>query len=287
MGLLEKAAATPPAHSPFSDFWQWAESSPFAHCGVFCAAANFMLLHRAYRIDSATVLNSVSTRDFWAGSAAGDKWILLERGDEHFAGFLQFLGDNAKEKAERIAILKLRENPAAIFFAYDSLSFENVPSEEHVRRALLSILENEKDFLFHEGDEKKIASLLGNSSSAFFFTASTKSLFQTLFSGDDRNFFGENPEAKALLSNTIFAEFFFETKRQFPWPDFVFAKNVSEITIVSILAQKKFEEAAREKIFEAGKRIFPAQLATHIEVGDFAPRCGAREIISRILRGGI
>ncbi len=285
MGLLEKAVATPPAHSSFSDFRQWAESSPFAHCGVFSPAANFMLLHRAYRIDSATVLNSVSTRDFWAGSAAGEKWILLERGDERFAGFLQFLGDEAKEKAERIAILKLRENSPAIFFAYDSASFESIPNEEKFRRELLSILENEKNFLFREGDEKKIASLLGNYSTAFFFTVSTESTFQKMFSGCEKNFFGENPQAKAILLNTIFEEFFFETKKQFQWPDFVFAKDFSKIQIVSILARKEFEEAARGKIFEAGKRIFSAPLATQIAVGGFARRCGAREIISRILRG--
>lgn len=284
MGLLEKAAETPPANPSFSDFQQWAEASPFAHCGIFRATDNFMLLNHAYGVDSETALKSISTRDFWAGSAAGDEWILSERGDGQFAGFFQFLGDDAKEKAEHIAILKLRENSPAIFFAYDSASFKNIPNEENFRRTVLPILENEKNFSFREGNEKKILSLAG-STGALLFTISLETVFQEIFSGDEKNFFLENPKAREILSNTIFEEFFFETRKKFSWPDFVFAKNFSKIKIAAILTKKNFEEIARQRILNAGKKIFPAPLAMRIEVGDFAPKCGAREIISYILRG--
>lgn len=284
MGLLEKAAETPPANPSFSDFQQWAEASPFAHCGVLRASPNFMLLNRAYGIDSETALNSISTRDFWAGSAAGDEWILLERGDGQFAGFLQFLGDDAKEKAEHIAILKLRENPPAFFLAYDTDSFKNIPSEENFRGTLLPILESEKKLSFREGDEKKILSLAG-SMGALLFTVSLETVFQEIFSGDEKNFFLENPKAREILSNTIFEEFLFETRKEFSWPDFIFAKGFSKIKIAAILTKKNFEEIARQRILNAGKKNFPAPLAMRIEVGDFASKCGAREIISYILRG--
>ena len=284
MGLLEKAAETPPANPSFSDFQQWAEASPFAHCGVLRASPNFMLLNRAHGIDSETVLNSISTRDFWAGSAANEEWILLERGDGQFAGFLQFLGNEAREKAGHIAILKLRENSPAIFFAYDSVSFKNIPNEKDFRRDLLSILESENNFSFRAGDEKKVSSLVG-SKGAFLFTISLETIFQEIFSGDEKNFFLENPKEKEILLNTIFEEFFFETRKKFSWPDFVFAKDFSKIKIAAILTRKNFGEVARKKVFAASKKIFPVPLAMRIEVGDFTPKCGAQEIISQILRG--
>lgn len=284
MGLFERAVATPPENSLPSDFQQWAEFCGFAHCGVLCAAQKTMLLKHAHGINVETVLKSISTSDFWAGSAAGDELILLERGGERFAGFLQFLGNDAKERTERIAILRLRENPAAIFFAYDSNEFQSLPSKEKFRRALLTILESKKKFFFRAGDEKKISGLLGNSG-AFLITISLDAALQEIFSGEEKNFFSENPNAKEILSNTIFEEFFFEAKKRFPWPDFVFSKSISKINIVSILAQKKFENAARKKIFDAGKKIFAASIATKIEVDGFLRKRRAEEIFSYILRG--
>lgn len=284
MGLFERAAATPPENPFFSDFQQWAEFCGFAHCGVLCASQKIMLLKHAHGIDCETVLKSISTPDFWAGSAAGDEWILPERGDERFAGFLQFLGSDAKEKTERIAILRLRENPAAIFFAYDSNEFQSIPSEEEFRRVLLAILEGKKDFFFRSGDEKKISGLLGNSG-AFLLTISIDAALREIFSGEEKNFFSENPIAKEILSNAIFEEFFFETKKRFPWPDFVFSKSISQINIVSILARKKFEDAARKKIFDAGKKIFTVPLAAKIEVDGFSRKRRAEEILSYVLRG--
>ena len=284
MGLFERAAAKPPENSLPSDFQQWAEFCGFAHCGVLCASQKIMLLKHAHGIDVETLLKSISTSDFWAGSAAGDEWILFERGSERFAGFLQFLGSVAKEKSERIAILRLRENPAAFFFAYDSCEFQRLPNEEDFRRTLLPILENKKIFFFCAGDEKKISGLLG-SAGAFLITISIDAALKEIFSGEEKDFFSENPKAKEILSNAIFEEFFFEAKKIFPWPDFVFSKNLSKINIVSILAQKKFEDAARKKIFDASKKIFTASLTTKIEVDGFSRKRRAEEIFSYILRG--
>ncbi|MDE6068856.1 MAG: hypothetical protein K2F89_07915, partial [Treponemataceae bacterium] len=168
-----------------------------------------MLLKHAHGIDCETILNSISTNDFWTGSAAGEKWILLERSDERFAGFLQFLGSDAKEKTECIAILRMRENPATIFFAYDSSEFQSIPNEEDFRRALLPILENKKNFFFRSGDEKKISGLLGNAG-AFLITISLDAALKEIFSGEEKDFFSENPKAKEILSKAIFEEFFFE-----------------------------------------------------------------------------
>ncbi len=284
MGLFKRADATPPENPLPSDFQQWAEFHGFAHCGVFCASSKIMLLNHACGIDCETALKSISTGDFWAGSAAGEKWILLERGDERFAGFLQFLGSDAKEEAMRIALLRLRENPAAIFFAYDSSLFKKIPREEKIRSDLIPILEGKKNSFFRAGDEKKISGLIGKSG-AFFLTVSLEATFRKIFSGEEKNFFSENPNSKEILSNAIFEEFFFEAKKSFPWPDFVFAKDISKINIVSILAQKKFEESARKEIFAASEKIFTASLATQIEVSGFSRKFGADEILSKILRG--
>lgn len=284
MGLLEKAAETPPEHSPPSNFQQWAESSGFAHCGVFSAQPRFMLLSRAHGIESETIMKSISTNDFWEGSAAGREWILSERGDECFAGFLQFLGNGEKEKAGCFAILKLRENPATIFFAYEANEFVRLPNEEQFWRALLPVLKSETDFSFRPGDEQKIAGLVGTQG-AFVLTVSPKPVFETIFSGEEKLFFSENAEAKKILSNTMFEELLFEMKKQFPWPDFVCAENRSKIKIVSVLTGTKHEERAREKLFRAAKKILPASLATHIASETPAQTRDAKEIISHILRG--
>lgn len=284
MGLFERAAKTPPENPPLSEFQQWAEFQGFAHCGVFCASQKIMLLKHAHGIDCETILKSISTNDFWTGSAAGEKWILLERSDERFAGFLQFLGSDAKEKTERIAILRLRENPATIFFAYDSSEFQSIPNEEDFRRDLLLILENKKNFFFRAGDEKRISGLVGNAG-AFLITISLDAALKEIFSGEEKDFLSENPKSKEILSNAIFKEFFFEAKKIFPWPDFVAAKNFSEINIVSILARKKNEENTRKKIFDTGKKIFTTALATKIEVDGFSRKRRTEEIISYILRG--
>ena len=284
MGLFERAAETPPEKSPPSSFQQWAEFSHFAHCGVFCAQSKFMLLKHAYGIPCETVLKSISTNDFWRGSAAGDEWILPERGNERFTAFLQFLENDEKENAARFAILRLSDPPTAFFFAYTSNEFPKLPSEENFRREVLAILESKKSFFFRQGDEKKISGLVGNSG-ALVLTASLEPLFKKIFSGEEKNFFSENPEAKKILSNTIFEEFFFTAKKHFPWPDFVYAKDFSKIKIVSILTRKKRAETMREKIVDAGKEIFKTPHATQIAVEIAAQTFDAEEIISYILRG--
>ena len=140
--------------------------------------------------------------------------------------------------------------------------------------------------LFRASDEKKISGLVGNAG-AFLITISLDAALKEIFSGKEKekDFLSENPKSKEILSNTIFEEFFFEAKKIFPWPDFVFSKTLSKISIVSILARKKKEENTRKKIFDAGKKIFSASLVAKIEVDGFSRKRRAEEIISYILRG--
>ena len=88
-GLLARATAT--TNKTYSSFQEWAKSNGFSHCGIFSIVHGMMVITQAFGLDSQTVANSVSSRDFWKGILSTKAVLNYSKKDNELYNFLQFV----------------------------------------------------------------------------------------------------------------------------------------------------------------------------------------------------
>lgn len=105
-GLLARAQQS--TTKTFSSFQDWARSKGYDHCGILSPVHGMMVITHAYGIDSQTVANSVSSKDFWNGTLSQSKPIInYSKSDNDFYNFLQFFSFDLKNSISHISFVKL------------------------------------------------------------------------------------------------------------------------------------------------------------------------------------
>ena len=152
-GLLARAQKS--VNSSYSTFQQWAKSNGFEHCGVFTLVHGMYVISHAYGIDSQTVANSVSSKDFWSGTLNGDDDVYnYSKDDQSFYDFLQFFSFDIKNEICHISFVRFNhadEKAILMVFNMDSSKKINISLSDtntlnlSNRAKNLSLSKNDKD----------------------------------------------------------------------------------------------------------------------------------------------
>ncbi len=107
--LISKAEYLSKKENNKISFFEWAEQQEFAHLGIFLYECNKYVLSYAFNIDSQTIINSVSTYDFWQNilTFQNNIWQTFDSSSSDFNKFYQFFSGNIKDQIKTIYILKL------------------------------------------------------------------------------------------------------------------------------------------------------------------------------------
>lgn len=108
-GLLARAAQSSKSIT-YSSFQEWAKSKGFSHCGVFTLVHGMMVITQSYGLDSQTIANSVSSRDFWKGTLSSKAVLNYSKNDNELYNFLQFFSFELKSSIYHISFLKFNNN---------------------------------------------------------------------------------------------------------------------------------------------------------------------------------
>ena len=108
-GLLAKAENA--KKNDIHSFQEWASRNGFEHCGVFSQIHGMMVLTNAYGINSHTIANSVSSKDFWNGTLNTEQRIYnYKKTDQEFYNFVQFFPFEIRSSISGISFIKTGEN---------------------------------------------------------------------------------------------------------------------------------------------------------------------------------
>lgn len=78
-------------------FFDFLKKNSISHCAVFSKAESFYSFCFSWGFDSATVLQSISTSDFWEGSTKLNQWTLFSSETNNLNTILQFFPDSQKK----------------------------------------------------------------------------------------------------------------------------------------------------------------------------------------------
>lgn len=152
MGLLSRISAgfdTPAEESPLEQaglsFFEFVKKYNFSHCAIFERVNTFYVFSHSYGFDGDTILQSISTSDFWEGTVEENKWNFFSRDENNLNTVLQFFSMNLKTSLPYVNIFYSKEKVLLTAFEgkpeYDdklekiskdflSLNFENLKTEK-------------------------------------------------------------------------------------------------------------------------------------------------------------
>lgn len=134
-GLLARATAT--TNKTFSSFQEWAKSNGFSHCGIFSIVHGMMVITQAFGLDSPTVANSVSSRDFWKGILSTKAVLNYSKKDNELYNFLQFFSFDLKSSIQHISLLKIKNNSDfSVLMVYNTDSEKEINLTESIENSL-------------------------------------------------------------------------------------------------------------------------------------------------------
>lgn len=134
-GLLARATAT--TNKTFSSFQEWAKSNGFSHCGIFSIVHGMMVITQAFGLDSQTVANSVSSRDFWKGILSTKAVLNYSKKDNELYNFLQFFSFDLKSSIQHISLLKIKNNSDfSVLMVYNTDSEKEINLTESIENSL-------------------------------------------------------------------------------------------------------------------------------------------------------
>lgn len=134
-GLLARATAT--TNKTYSSFQEWAKSNGFSHCGVFSIVHGMMVITQAFGLDSQTVANSVSSRDFWKGILSTRAVLNYSKKDNELYNFLQFFSFDLKSSIQHISLLKIKNNSDfSVLMVYNTDSEKEINLTESIENSL-------------------------------------------------------------------------------------------------------------------------------------------------------
>lgn len=134
-GLLARATAT--TNKTYSSFQEWAKSNGFSHCGIFSMVHGMMVITQAFGLDSQTVANSVSSRDFWKGILSTKAVLNYSKKDNELYNFLQFFSFDLKSSIQHISLLKIKNNSDfSVLMVYNTDSEKEINLTESIENSL-------------------------------------------------------------------------------------------------------------------------------------------------------
>ena len=134
-GLLARATAT--TNKTYSSFQEWAKSNGFSHCGIFSIVHGMMVITQAFGLDSQTVANSVSSRDFWKGILSTRAVLNYSKKDNELYNFLQFFSFDLKSSIQHISLLKIKNNSDfSVLMVYNTDSEKEINLTESIENSL-------------------------------------------------------------------------------------------------------------------------------------------------------
>lgn len=134
-GLLARATAT--TNKTYSSFQEWAKSKVFSHCGIFSIVHGMMVITQAFGLDSQTVANSVSSRDFWKGILSTKAVLNYSKKDNELYNFLQFFSFDLKSSIQHISLLKIKNNSDfSVLMVYNTDSEKEINLTESIENSL-------------------------------------------------------------------------------------------------------------------------------------------------------
>ncbi|MGN0740769.1 MAG: hypothetical protein ACI4LX_11420 [Treponema sp.] len=213
-GLLAKAENA--KKNDIHSFQEWAFRNGFEHCGVFSQIHGMMVLTNAYGIDSHTIANSVSSKDFWNGTLNTEKRVYdYKKTDQEFYNFVQFFPFEIRSSISAISFIKTGENKNASIVMIFRINSEKEISitDEMINSLNLNSAEKNSDFSKFEkaitGEAKQKPFLLYSLDIDKAINNSIKSI--------------QLPEAtiRQAVTSCIFKQIFDLVSKAFPEPNFV------------------------------------------------------------------
>ena len=107
-GLLAKAQKA--TENTFSSLQELAITKGFKHCAIFTPVHGMMVITEAVGLDSQTVANSVSSKDFWKGIFKTSNVLNYSKADNEMYNFLQFFSFELKGSIQHISFLKINSS---------------------------------------------------------------------------------------------------------------------------------------------------------------------------------
>ncbi len=275
-GLKAKAES-----ASIQTFQQWAKQNGFDHCGVFRSKNGLMLLECANGIDAQSVFSSISTQDFWNGSARSDTWITLDRESPNFSAFTQFLGAEAKPDVKAFRIFKFTEGQELfVFFQYsfEPAGFLNV--KDSFKQDLLEILRRHKQSLMSEPKYEMVKKLSEQGSVRLFLISTKRALEETT----EKIEVSETTLLKILV-NTIFEELFYKTKKLFQAPALIYSIAPDEIKVAALVNSDIEDEILKEQLSLEYANLIGTEAAKKIIILTAGYSTDNEEIHDYLLRG--
>lgn len=262
-------------------FQQWARDNGFEHCGVFCEKDGLMLLECAYGMDAQSVFSSISTKDFWLGSARSDSWITLDEQSPNFTAFTQFLGNSARAKTKAFRILKITSpNGLMVFFEYTfkSVGFSRISKDFSQE---LTLLMANRSRILQEKPTIYDTSELADGHKARLCLISTK---RALDETTARIEVSELTIQKKL-TETIFEEIFWTTKKLFASPGAIYSEDTCEIKAAAIINSDIEDEILKEQLVLEYGSLIGEEAAKKIIILTAGYSDDSEEILDYLLRG--
>lgn len=203
-GLLARATAT--TNKTYSSFQEWAKSNGFSHCGIFSIVHGMMVITQAFGLDSQTVANSVSSRDFWKGILSTKAVLNYSKKDNELYNFLQFFSFDLKSSIQHISLLKIKNNSD-----FSVLMVYNTDSEKEI-----NLTESIENSLKYNSNTKFDSSIFNKQLSSYFLY---KLSFEQLIKTSIKSI--QLPEANITNAaiKCISEEVFYLVKCAFPSPN--------------------------------------------------------------------
>lgn len=121
MGLLSRINNSQAQAKSFSSFQEWARYNNFAHCGLFTLVHGMMVITHSYGLDSQTIANSVSSKDFWTGTFPDNTILNYSKSDNELYNFLQFFSFELKSLICHISLIKIStEKGFSVLMVYNT-----------------------------------------------------------------------------------------------------------------------------------------------------------------------
>ncbi len=280
MGLLS-AAEKNTVLSVKTSFQEWAEKKGLSHCGVFCSEGGLMLLKYAYGMDVQTVFKSISTKDFWNGSVRSGSWITLDRESPNFSAFTQFLSPEAKEDAKCFRLLKfLDKKNLFIYFEYSTKDGMFHSADGTFVPELLAVMTRHKQNLNARPTIKDVEDLAQHKRTRLALIS-----LKLAYEETENNIEVSELSIQRTLSNTIFDELFFITKKLFAKPDCIYSENSQEIKIAAVISSDTEDEIIKEQLYLEYKGILGEKTAQKVIILTAGYSDHTEEILNYLLRG--
>ncbi|MCF0241814.1 MAG: hypothetical protein HUK25_04205 [Treponema sp.] len=100
--LLERAMAL----SKGLSFFEFIKKYNLSHCAIFKKTGVKYSMHFSAGFDAETILESISTADFWNGTIENDKWFFYNKENNSINEILQLFSSELKEKISFAQIFK-------------------------------------------------------------------------------------------------------------------------------------------------------------------------------------